>query len=861
MPGSQHELTSSSAKFSTGAGAPDSYTQSPPPKHATLKRSGTVADRISEKLRLASAHSRSSSVDAASLRSPPSEPLSPTKQSSKPQPPRLQTITQGAAQQNNGAADSPSSPTQEDAFIPPEDPHGLPTMDAPPVPGKDGLLPPKNAPEQVVLFSGISLSAQAFKDLLTRFDQYLETHAALGFPLQGELNTRAVLASRERNTIIGVYQKTFSGIEVVEWLRKNVEAFGSEWDRCIDAATELHRTGHLSRIGVGRGFEPSDDTFYVLKVIPSEAMSLSTLQNSFKEMNIGSHISSPISANTTSHYTSMLRSYIPASLGPSDEPMYIRLRRDANRANEAYHASVASSEESRLDMEQRIERGLRIWEKWERERLSVVRTVLKHYEETLAKLPKRIADLQEGTALAVEAFNPDADLKALIEGSRTGPFRPRPHIFESVESEVPSVNFGIDLRRWAGDTAWRALVTQPQRPKDAIPDVLAALLQASTEMDADIATEERRKSWLYEVPLSETHQLRKVINDPHMTIEAIVEAAKKFNPPIVAGTVKLWYLELNPPVLGWEGWEDAKAIYPSIGADQERDMTSAVTSVIERLPACQLFSLNALIKHFKDLIASTKSETEDDNVYVTKLSLSTGRCLLRPQYETELTIQDRTPGLFLADLIEHYDQVFPALLEKKKVQVDRPMPHRKRTALVDQRISRSRLDQSGASLNPQELLTEQVRATAPRPESIPQAPPAIHTGVTLTDGPAPAGVTLSDGPPKFVSPPQSPTESTPRAASPISPAKAPVDDGAADSDDDEPAFEPPSETPSATLPALAAAAAGGDEALTTAAGLKRSGSQETSRLRGPRGARGPRPSASHVKSGSVSKMAQQFEGK
>jgi hypothetical protein len=43
----------------------------------------------------------------------------------------------------------------------------------------------------------------------------------------------------------------------------------------------------------------------------------------------------------------------------------------------------------------------------------------------------------------------------------------------------------------------------------------------------------------------------------------MVGVIKQFNVPIVAGTVKLFLLELNPPVLGWEGWEDAKAVYPA----------------------------------------------------------------------------------------------------------------------------------------------------------------------------------------------------------------------------------------------------------------------------------------------------------
>jgi hypothetical protein len=74
---------------------------------------------------------------------------------------------------------------------------------------------------------------------------------------------------------------------------------------------------------------------------------------------------------------------------------------------------------------------------------------------------------------------------------------------------------------------------------------------------------EKRRSWIYEVPLHETHAARNVTNNPALSVEDVKRIAMKFNAPIIAGTIKLWLLELNPPVLGWEGWEDAKAVYPS----------------------------------------------------------------------------------------------------------------------------------------------------------------------------------------------------------------------------------------------------------------------------------------------------------
>lgn len=65
------------------------------------------------------------------------------------------------------------------------------------------------------------------------------------------------------------------------------------------------------------------------------------------------------------------------------------------------------------------------------------------------------------------------------------------------------------------------------------------------------------------MPLYELHSLRNSVNDPNMMAEDVKAATLKYNLPTVAGAVKLYLLELNPPVVGWEGWEDVKAIYPN----------------------------------------------------------------------------------------------------------------------------------------------------------------------------------------------------------------------------------------------------------------------------------------------------------
>ena len=307
-----------------------------------MRRAGTVADRINEKLRAASVstsptlpqHRPQLSIDGKTLPPPPS------------------FISSGG-----------DSPTKEDAFIPPTEPNGKPSMSSaiPPVPQKDTpKSPAREMRSSSILLSGLSLPLHGLHDLINRFDAYLLTNPA---PYSdASLNSsahrsNAALATRHRSSILGSYEKTFSGEELTDWLRENVEGFGGDWNRCVEAAGELHKMGYLSRLGVGRGFDSSFDTFFVLK----QASSRTTYS-----------FPSPVSPSTSANLQSMIKSYLPGPLATTDEPSHLRLRKDATKADEAYKEGVMNAEERRLDMEERIERGLRLWERWERERLSVV---------------------------------------------------------------------------------------------------------------------------------------------------------------------------------------------------------------------------------------------------------------------------------------------------------------------------------------------------------------------------------------------------------------------------------------------------------------------------------------------------------
>jgi len=230
----------------------------------------------------------------------------------------------------------------------------------------------------------------------------------------------------------------------------------------------------------------------------------------------------------------------------------------------------------------------------------------------------------------------------------------------------------------------------------------------------DMVDEERRKTWIYEVPLRNVHQLRdslvRFLPDDAPPLDLLA----RFDAPVLASTVKLWLLELNPPLGTWEGWEDIRTIYPNVGAgapENAADHTEELKRVLGHLPKVYLQTLDAIMKHLKSLVDNTKVEEADD-VYKTKLALSLGRAILRPKYENELSIQDRHPTLFFMDMLDHYADVLPPTIAKKQRESGiRAMPVRKRTAPVDQRLSRSSLT---GNEDIQNLLKAQMGLRNPR---------------------------------------------------------------------------------------------------------------------------------------------------
>ncbi|KAI0322821.1 hypothetical protein OF83DRAFT_1048625 [Amylostereum chailletii] len=588
------------------------------------------------------------------------------------------------------------------------------------------LLPPKldiptspmpPAPPSPMLLGGLSLPPTAISDLLTR--------AAAELPL------RPV-----RFPILGEYQDCFTGEEFVVWLQSNVAGLGDSFDKAEDAAKDLtERDGLLRRIGeLGNLFDSADDAFYQFRPKAFE-LGKTTSKQDFSvappaRLGSGDNI-----LKRSNNFLYVVSKALTAN--NHGEPPHIRARAEADAADKAYRIAIRKLDRQRLGLEERMEETLRILQKLEMDRLRAVKTVLLQYHGTLSNLPKSLEPSMERSNTHIAAYLPEADLTALIERYRTGPFRPTPQVYESVAHDEADVVFGIDLRRWA-DGGWGALHNGTEK-KEIIPPVLSALLEGLQQAYPKLRNDdEKRKSWIYEVPLPAVHHLRESLNavEPEQLIPQ--EMLTRYDAPVLASTVKLWMLELDPPLALWEGWEDIRRIYPSVGSAKTTDESSdkqrieSLRDALQRWPKVHLFVLDAIISHIRSLIEET-DVAETNEVYVTKLALSIGRTILRPKFETSVSLQDRHPAMFFIDLINLYTEILPPTIAKKKTEAERRMPLRKRTAPIDMRMSRSRLSVGAEA---REWLAMQ-RSQGDIPPPVPPVPVAAPVAVPASPAPEP----------------------------------------------------------------------------------------------------------------------------
>ncbi|EPS25908.1 hypothetical protein PDE_00844 [Penicillium oxalicum 114-2] len=491
--------------------------------------------------------------------------------------------------------------------------------------------------------------------------------------------------------IIGTYQNTSTGAEIVDYIQKNMGATNLAQAELI--GQDLVDNGFLRLIGnMGSTFANSSKMNYqwrpkVFQItgIPEKKKPLMRV-TSVASSEDGSGNESPIAS-----VQEMLAGWNPLNNPYPNETPAEKLRREAFEADEKYKAAVRRLDQIRCRMEEEIIDNLRFMEQCELDRLKAIKAVVLDFSGAISNVIPNLQSTVDHMMLYQETIQPLGDLRYLLENYRTGGFVPRVQAYENYYGSVEEQNFGVDLEA-------RARVDRKRVPI-LVTTILTYLDNAYPELEGD---EARRAIWLHNPPLAQTHQLRNALNNSKVDYREILP---KFEIPIVASVLKLYLLELPDSLVSSQVYEIVKTIYSTTAHETtEEGRIKVLQSTLGQLRLVNIATLDAIMTHFTRLIDLTSAEEQ----YIAALAQTLSPCVLRPRIESSLTMDERHSYRLIRDLFAHKDAIFGEL-KRQSSALGISSSSRPRAISTDESNRRAAMEAR------QRAIVNRSRATSPAP--------------------------------------------------------------------------------------------------------------------------------------------------
>ncbi|RFU36142.1 hypothetical protein B7463_g209, partial [Scytalidium lignicola] len=446
-----------------------------------------------------------------------------------------------------------------------------------------------------------------------------------------------------RVPILGTYQNTTAGADIVEYLQKHMGATTVSHAERIGQDLIAH--GFLRLIGnVGNTFANSSKMFYQwrpkafqLTGIPEKKL---TMSRTFSMASNSDSVDSPVMGSVGD----ILSGWNPLNTAHPNETPSERLRREAAESDERYKAGVRKLDQMRCQLEEAIVEHLKYLERCELDRLKAMKTIILDFSGTISNVIPSMQSTVDNMMLYQETVQPLGDLRYLLENYRTGHFAPKVTVYENYYNSADAQTFGVDLEARA------------RADRKRVPAIVTTILTFLDAHYPDLEGDEaRRNVWLVDVPLASTHKVREILNTGQPFSTEILEP---FDIPIIASALKLYLLELPDSLVSSHVYEIIKTIYSTPASETSDSQRIAVLqNTLRQLRLANIATLDALMTHFTRLIELTSA----DEAYVTGLANSIAYCILRPKVETPMTMEEKYAYRLIRDLFAHKEAIFTEL--------------------------------------------------------------------------------------------------------------------------------------------------------------------------------------------------------
>ncbi|KAF9881304.1 hypothetical protein CkaCkLH20_01454 [Colletotrichum karsti] len=527
--------------------------------------------------------------------------------------------------------------------------------------------------------------------------------------LEHALNT--IKLGETKVPILGTYQNTSSGAEIVEYLQKHMNTSSVSYAERI--GQDLITNGFLRLIGnVGSSFANSSKMFYQWRPKAFKAAGVPE-----KKQALGRTFSMPVSESSDSPVVGTVSEYLANwnvlnNAHPNETPAE-RLRREAREADDKYKSGVHKLDEMRCELEETIFLHLRFLERCELDRLKAIKTVILDFSGTISNVIPSLQSAVDNMMLFQETVQPAGDLRYLLENYRTGSFIPRVVVYENYYNKVDEQTFGVDLEARA------------RADKKRVPVIITTILTYLDSHYPDLEGDEaRRNVWLVDVPLPQIHKLRAKINDGKPIPSDVFD---EFDIPTVASLLKLYLLELPDSLVSSHVYEIIRTIYQTQTSDDDGSRVPVLQQTLSQLRLTNIATLDACMNHFTRLIDLTSA----DETYVSTLATTLAPCILRPRTETSLTMEEKHAYRLIRDLFAHKDAIFSELKRMSTLNHSVSVGgnnNRPRAISTDESNRRANMEERNRALL-EKAAGSRGRATSPAPS------PRGHRRDRSTGGP------------------------------------------------------------------------------------------------------------------------------
>lgn len=331
------------------------------------------------------------------------------------------------------------------------------------------------------------------------------------------------------------------------------------------------------------------------------------------------------------------------TLTPPDEP-YPEASPQLVNESEEYLQAIIELDIHRCNLEETIMDVYNYVERCEVDRIQTIKKALIAFNDITLK-PDEVKWSKHQMQGVNERVNADAEIAALVENHRTGPYVPTVAVYEGTSQSAICQTFGVDLKFTAFFT----------------PTILEYLKEPPS-LD----------SWIKPYSLKDVNKVRSQLNTGRKFNTSIL---KFFKPGQLVATLKQYYLELPESLIPFTVYDLVKDVY------SKQDVSSDLLyAILQKIPQVNLEVLNTLFTYL-----------EYYSDHYDEISTALAGYLLRPRAVSAVTQSDKHPRLFIKDLLRYREQVFSRFsalpsAPEPQVKLGSPPP------LVSRPSSRATLD-------------------------------------------------------------------------------------------------------------------------------------------------------------------------